>query len=217
MAAISATAQTSDRQYIRDGNREYRGGKYEDAEVTYRKAIEKNPRNPQAAYNLANALMAQNKDSAAVEAFEKAAKLENNKFRRAMSYHNIGVICQKHQMFKEAIEAYKEALRNNPKDDMTRYNLQLCKKQLKDDDQNQQGDGGGDGNDKQEDENQEQQQQQQQQQEQQQQEQQQQDNQMSKENAEQLLNAAIQQEKDTQEKMQKAMQQNSKRQREKNW
>lgn len=215
LISMVAAAQTNDRQYIRDGNREYRGGKYEDAEVTYRKAVEKNPRNPQAAYNLANALMAQNKDSAAVDAFEKAAKLEPNKFRRAMSYHNIGVICQKHQMFKEAIEAYKEALRNNPKDDMTRYNLQLCKKQLKDQDQDQQGDGGDGGNDKQED--QQQQEQQQQQQQQQQQEQQQQDNQMSQENAEQLLNAAIQQEKNTQEKMQKAMQQNSKRQREKNW
>lgn len=215
LISMVAAAQTNDRQYIRDGNREYRGGKYEDAEVTYRKAVEKNPRNPQAAYNLANALMAQNKDSAAVDAFEKAAKLEPNKFRRAMSYHNIGVICQKHQMFKEAIEAYKEALRNNPKDDMTRYNLQLCKKQLKDQDQDQQGDGGGGGNDKQED--QQQQEEQQQQQQQQQQEQQQQDNQMSQENAEQLLNAAIQQEKNTQEKMQKAMQQNSKRQREKNW
>lgn len=215
LISMVATAQTNDRQYIRDGNREYRGGKYEDAEVTYRKAVEKNPRNPQAAYNLANALMAQNKDSAAVDAFEKAAKLEPNKFRRAMSYHNIGVICQKHQMFKEAIEAYKEALRNNPKDDMTRYNLQLCKKQLKDQDQDQQGDGGDGGNDKQED--QQQQEEQQQQQQQQQQEQQQQDNQMSQENAEQLLNAAIQQEKNTQEKMQKAMQQNSKRQREKNW
>ena len=48
-----------------------------------------------------------------------------------MAYHNMGVICQKHQMFSEAIEAYKESLRNNPSDNETRYNLELCRRQLK--------------------------------------------------------------------------------------
>ena len=40
---------------------------------------------------------------------------------------------------------------------------------------------------------------------------------MSKDNAEQLLNAAIQQEKDTKRKMQKAMSQPRRKQYEKNW
>ena len=227
LACMAASAQTATvtpseakaRQYIREGNRNYRGGKYDAAEVSYRKAQEKSPRNPQAAYNLGNALMAQNKDSAAIESFENAAKLETSPMRKAMSYHNVGVICQKHQMFGEAIEAYKEALRLNPKDDTTRYNLQLCKKQLKDQqnkqnqNQDQQQDKNGQDEKNQQDQQQQEQQQQQQQQ---QQDQQQQQNKMSKENAEQLLNAANQQEKETQKKM-RQMQQPKKRMLEKNW
>ena len=48
-----------------------------------------------------------------------------------MAFHNMGVVCQQHKMYGEAIEAYKSALRLNPKDDATRYNLELCKRQQK--------------------------------------------------------------------------------------
>lgn len=207
-------AQT-DRQYIREGNRLYRAEKYADAEVAYRKSIEKNPRNSQAIYNLGNALLAQEKDFAAVRQFEEAAKIESNPLRKAMSYHNIGVICQGKKLFAEAIEAYKDALRLNPNDDMTRYNLELCKRQLKNqkdkNDKNQQNK-----NDKNKD-NKENKQEKQDKQQNKQNKQDANENKMSKENAEQLLNAAMQQEKDTQQRMKKAMQQPRSRKIQKNW
>ena len=120
-----------DRQYIRNGNKLFHQQNYAKAEVEYRKAISKNPNNAQAIYNLGNALLMQQKDSAATSFFQKSGRIETSKMRKAMSYHNIGVICQKHQMYGDAINAYKEALRNNPKDNETRYNLALCKKLLK--------------------------------------------------------------------------------------
>ena len=129
---LTSNAQ-SDRQLVRQGNKQFHKGNNADAEVSYRKAVEKNQRNPQANYNLGNALMMQRKDSLAITQYEKAAKLETNPLRRAQAYHNMGVICQQHQMFGEAIEAYKEALRNNPADDETRYNMELCKRQQKQD------------------------------------------------------------------------------------
>ncbi len=128
----------SDRQLIRQGNKLFKKGNVVDAEVAYRKAQEKNERNPQANYNLGSALLQQRKDSAAASHLEIAAKLETNPIRRAQAYHNMGVICQQRQMFGEAIEAYKEALRNNPTDDATRYNLELCKRQQKQQQQDQQ-------------------------------------------------------------------------------
>lgn len=210
LAATGAQAQT-DRQLVRQGNKQFRLGNAAEAEVSYRKAVEKNQRNPQANYNLGNALMQQRKDSLAITQYEKAAKLETNPLRRAQAYHNMGVICQQHQMFSEAIEAYKEALRNNPTDDQTRYNLALCKRQQQNQQQNQ---------------NQQNQDQQKKDQDQQQQDQQQKQDQqkpqpdrqqMSKENAEQLLNAAMQEEKQTQERMKKAQQQPQRRQLQKNW
>ena len=215
LVAVGMQAQ-SDRQMIRQGNKQYRKGNVAEAEVSYRKAVERNERNPQANYNLGNALMGQRKDSLAITQLEKAAKLETNLLRRAQAYHNMGVICQQHRMFGEAIEAYKEALRNNPTDNETRYNLELCKRQQQDQqqDQNQQNQQNKDNQDKQD---QQKQQEQQQKQDEQKQEQQQQKQQMSKENAEQLLNAAMQEEKQTQERMKKAQQQPQKRRLEKNW
>lgn len=214
LMAVGAQAQT-DRQLIRQGNKQFRLGNAAEAEVSYRKAVEKNQRNPQANYNLGNALMQQRKDSLATAQLEKAAKLETNPLRRALAYHNIGVICQQHQMFSEAIEAYKEALRNNPTDDETRYNLELCKRQQKQQEQNQNQDNKDkkDNKDKQDQKKDEQKKDEQKQN----QEKQQDNQQMSKENAEQLLNAAMQEEKNTQERMKKAMQQPQKRSLEKNW
>ena len=213
LVAVGMQAQ-SDRKMIRQGNKLYRKGNVAEAEVSYRKAVERNERNAQANYNLGNALMGQRKDSLAITQLEKAAKLETNPLRRAQAYHNMGVICQRHRMFGEAIEAYKEALRNNPTDNETRYNLALCKRQQQDQqqDQNQQNKDNKDNKDKQDQQKQEQQQKQDEQKQEQQQKQQ-----MSKENAEQLLNAAMQEEKQTQERMKKAQQQPQKRRLEKNW
>ena len=106
---------------------------------------------------------------------------------------------------KKTIEAYKESLRNNPKDDETRYNLALAQKLLKDQQQQQQ-------NQNQDQQKQDQQQDKkdqnkdQQDQQQQQQQPQQNKNEMSKENAEQLLNAVMQDEKNVQEKVKKQVQ-----------
>ncbi len=219
--AAAASAQT-DRQFIREGNRQYRSKQYEKAEVSYRKALSKNNDNPQANYNLGCALMMQQKDSAAIEQYKKAAALEKEKSRLAMVYHNVGVIMQNHQQYADAIEAYKQSLRNNPHDNETRYNLALCQQLLKNQpqqnknqNQNQNKDQNKDKNKDQDkdkndkdkndkDKNDKQQQQPQQEQ-------------MSKENAEQLLNVAIQEEKATQQRINKAMQKSNRKSNQKNW
>lgn len=218
LVATGVQAQ-GDRLLVRQGNKQFRAGNYAEAEVFYRKAVEKNPRNAQAHYNLGNALLGQRKDSAAVVQFENAAKQETNAMRKAQSYHNIGVICQGQKQYTQAIEAYKEALRNNPTDDETRYNLELCKRQQQQqqNQQNQQNKDNKDNKDKKDQKDRQDQQKQQDKKEQKQDQQQQQKQQMSRENAEQMLNAAIQEEKQTQERMKKAQQQPNRRRLEKNW
>ena len=207
----------SDRQYIRNGNKLFHQQNYAKAEVEYRKAISKNPNNAQAIYNLGNALLMQQKDSAATSFFQKSGRIETSKMRKAMSYHNIGVICQKHQMYGDAINAYKEALRNNPKDNETRYNLALCKKLLKNQpkDKNKQNNKQKDKKNK--DKNKDKQNNKNKDQNKQDQKQQQPKDKMSKDNAEQLLNAAMQQEKATQQRISKAMQQAGSKKLQKNW
>ena len=212
------------RKLIRQGNSHYRNNKHRDAQVSYLKAVNADSTDARAQYNLATSMFPEPWKTVKKEQVDtmtqtliKAAELEQNPFRKAQAYHNTGVLYQNAKEFKLAIEAYKEALRNNPNDDETRYNLVLCQRQLKNEPQD--GGGGGGQDDQQEDKQKqdEQKQQQQQQNEQQQQQQEQQEPPMSKENAEQLLNAAMQQEKKTQERMQQMQQQGKRRQIENNW
>ena len=189
LTAISVSAQKAERDYIRKGNRAYKDSTYVNAEVNYRKAIDVNPKSAISMYNLGNTLMQQNKLQEAMEQFVAATKMEKDKGNLAQIYHNMGVIFHSGKDYAKAVEAYKESLRNNPKDNETHYNLALAQKMLKDQEQNQQ--------------NQDQNQQDQQNQDQQQQPPQPQENQMSKENAEQLLKSVMQDEKDVQDKVKK--------------
>ena len=207
---LAKVGAQNDRNFIRQGNRAYHKQKWAAAETQYRKAISKNQKNAQAVYNLGCALMMQQKDSMAMIQFENASKMETNKMRRARSYHNMGVVMQQHQQYAQAIGCYENALRCNPQDNATRYNLALCKKLLKNQKQNKQNDKNKNKDKNKNDKNKNNQNKN---------NQQNQNNQdkMSKDNAEQLLNAAIQQEKDTKRKMQKAMSQPRRKQYEKNW
>ena len=206
-------AQT-DRNLIRQGNRAFKSQKWAVAETQYRKAISKNQKNPQAIYNLGCALMAQQKDSMAIQQFTNAAQLETNRLRRAASYHNMGVIMQNHREYAQAIEYYKMALRCNPQDNETRYNLALCKKLLKNNPQNKQKNNHN--KDKNDDKNKNDKNKNKNNKNNQNQNQPNQDK-MSRENAEQLLNAAVQQEQATKRKLQKAMSQPRRKAYDKNW
>lgn len=228
LQAGQLSAQTY-REYMRGGNRFYRDSAYTDAEVDFRKAVELNPRYALARYNLANTLLFQQKPKEAMKEYEQAVKLETNKARLSDNYHNMGVILQSQKQYGPAIECYKNALRNDPSDDESRYNLVLCQHLLKnspqDQEQNQEDENkDGQGQNKEEDKNsdkkdQDEKKDQNQEQEKQQRQnpQQQQQNEMSKENAEQLLKAAMQDEKSTQDKVKKAMQQPQRRRLEKQW
>lgn len=227
--AISSQAQTQ-RDYIRRGNRlmqdTLRGSDHSDkAIVQYQKAIDKDSTFAIARYNLGNALIRQNKAQDAMKEYMAAAKYETDKLRLSDIYHNMGVLCQASEKYAEAVECYKESLRNNPSNDETRYNYVLAKWHLK----NQQEKGGGE--DKQQEEKKEDNQgkdkkQQQQdknngkkkeQQQQQKQSQSDLNENMSKENAERLLNAAMRSEKETQEKIQRQQQESPRRHLQKQW
>lgn len=214
----SAFAQKkNDRYFIRHGNRFYRDSLYAKAQVDYQKAIEKDNTNAVAYYNLGNAQLMQGQPKDAMKNYESAARLQKDKMRGSQIYHNMGVILQSQKQFAEAIECYKNALRRNPNDDETRYNLALCQHQLQNQPQDQNNKDDQQGQDDQKQDQQQQEEQQKQQQQDQQQEQQQEQPKMSKENAEQLLQAAQQEEKSTQDKVNKAQQKPQRRQLEKQW
>lgn len=210
LTAVPGYGQKTDRDYLRSGNKLYKDSLFVKAEVDYRKALELNPKSADAMYNLGNALMMQEKAKEAMEQFDAASRLEKDKKKLAQIYHNMGVILQSSKQLLQCIEAYKQSLRNNPQDNETRYNLALAQKQLKDQQQNQQNQDQQQNkqDQKQDDKQQNKDQQDQNKKEQQQnpQQQQQNQNQMSKENAQQLLNAVMQDEKNVQDKVKKQIQ-----------
>nr|WP_288281755.1 tetratricopeptide repeat protein [uncultured Prevotella sp.] len=224
LTALSVSSYADNRQarkLIRKGNALYRADKRQEAQVDYLKAYRADSTDARVQYNLATSMFPQDYKLVQKERcdtmammFERAAQAETNPLRKAKAYHNEGVAYQGVKDFGKAIEAYKNALRCNPNDDESRYNLVLCQRQLK----NQ---GGGNNNQQQDKQDQQDKQQQQQEkqekQKKQDQQQQQQEPPMSKENAEQLLNAAMQREKETQKRMKEAQQQPQRRRIEKNW
>ena len=183
---------------VRRGNKQYNDSNYTEAEVDYRRALDKNDQSFEAHYNLGDALFRQEKFPEALEQYAEAEKLlkaddktrkEQVDSRLAATYHNMGNALYAQQQYDKAVAAYQQSLRRNPKDNDTRYNLVKAMQQLQQQQQQQQN----------QDQQQQQQQndstQQQQQQEQQQQQQEQQQNQqpeqseqqMDKETAEQIL------------------------------
>ena len=210
LSAAAVSAQKAERDYIRKGNRLFNDRIFVDAEVNYRKALEVNPKSSVSMYNLGNTLSQQQKFQDAMEQYVAAGNIEKDKMKLAHIYHNMGVLFQAGKDYAKAVDAYKMSLRNNPTDDETRYNLALAQKMLKDQQQNQ--DQNQDQNKDQQKQDQKQDQNKDQQNDQKQDEkkdQQQppksekQNNQMSKENAEQLLNSVMQDEKDVQDKVKK--------------
>ncbi len=214
---------------VRRGNREYNKQNYTEAEVNYRRGLEKNKNGYEAHYNLGDALFKQDKYADAQAEFETAAKMldkKEDKTRYAKAMHNIGNCQFAQQQYDKAVAAYQESLRANPADNDTRYNLvksmQMLQQQQQQQQQNQQNQ--DQNQDQKQDQKQDQQQQQQQNQQnqdqkqdqqEQQQQQEQNDDQMDKETAEQILQALEQDEQDTQEKMQR--QQGRKKRVEKEW
>ena len=177
----SVAAQKEERKNVRAGNKQYHKEQFTEAEIAYRKGIDVNPRSTEGIYNLGNTLYHQEKYQEAAEQYQliagQSTRMLNedpdNAERLAQTFHNIGNVGMKSQEYQQSIEAYKNALRLNPNDDETRYNLALAQKLLEDQQQEQQ----DQDQDKQDDEQQEQQQDQQQQDQQQDEQDQQQDQQ----------------------------------------
>ncbi|MEM7186122.1 MAG: tetratricopeptide repeat protein [Bacteroidota bacterium] len=132
--------------YLSLGNEEMGNDNFVGAEVNYRKSIAMNPREDIGKYNLGNAYYNKEKNDEAMRRFTQAAAVSETKTERHKAFHNLGNTFMNAKMYQEAVEAYKDALRNNPKDDETRYNLALAKEMLEKNPPQ-----GGDGEDENED------------------------------------------------------------------
>ena len=65
-----------------------------------------------------------------------AAKVAKDKNAKAGASYNIGNTYMQEQKWEDAVNAYKQALRNNPQDEAAKYNLSYALAMMKKDNQN---------------------------------------------------------------------------------
>ncbi|MCX6170558.1 MAG: tetratricopeptide repeat protein [Ignavibacteriales bacterium] len=204
----SVLSAQSKRSLNNNGVDLYKDKKFTDAEVKFKKGLEKDPEMFQGHFNLGDAYYKQGRYDEAIQSYKNSLQFTDNKERQAQVYHNIGNSLLKQKKYQDGIGAYKNSLKQNPDDLETKYNLSYALDMLK---QNQQQKQNKDdkNKDKNKDQNKDQQQQNQDQndknkdKQQNQQQQQQQKNQISKEEAQRILEALKNNETNTQKKLRK--------------
>jgi tetratricopeptide (TPR) repeat protein len=125
MAQALALKKAND--FVHEANQLINEDNFVSAEMEYRKAISEQPENVAGTYNLGNSYYKKGNFEEALYRQQQAAKNAVSKVEKHKAFHNIGNILMQSKQCKEAVEAYKNALRNDPADDETRYNLALAK------------------------------------------------------------------------------------------
>lgn len=201
LSVVSLSAQKAVRKNIKQGNRSYNEQKYEKAAKKYEEAIKINPHALEANFNLGNTLYKQNEWDKSIEQQNHYLLLEKeNEQEIAASWHNIGNALLHKKELQKSMEAYKMALRINPDDDETRYNLAVVQKMINDEEEEQDQDQQQEQDKDKKDDNQPQSPDQQQNQKKK-PEEQTEPEQMSRDNANQILQAIEQDEKETQKRL----------------
>ncbi len=135
---FTATAQQPEQKHnkevenlINKGLQAYDRAEYSDAELNFRKALAKDPINAVASYDLGLTETEMDKNLEAAHFFEKAGKQANDPLLKSKAYFNEGNVWYQKKKYEKAVEAYKNALRQNPADEEARYNLALAMQKLK--------------------------------------------------------------------------------------
>lgn len=197
-AWCAGAAAQSDKKLVKEGNALFEKGKFADAELKYRKSLEKTKTPFVPAFNLGDALYKQGKYDEAASAFSKIAAGKIDKQDKAQVMHNLGNTLLQKKEYEKSIQAYKEALKAAPTDADTKYNLAYAQAMMQQQQQKQKQDKNKDKNDQNKDKQKQDKNQQKQNKEEQQQ--QQQPSKIDKQEAERMLEALNNKEKDLQKK-----------------
>lgn len=120
-------AQKKANNYVYEANNLINEDDFVSAEMEYRKALSEQASSVAGIYNLGSSYIKKGSYEEALYRLDQAAKASTSKVEKHKAFHNIGNVLMKNKKCKEAVESYKNALRNNPSDEETRYNLGLAK------------------------------------------------------------------------------------------
>jgi len=127
-----------EKKYVVEGTKNYKDKKFPEAEKNFKEGLNKNKNSYSSSFNLGDTYYKQEKYEEAAEQFQLLTHRASSKDTLAKAYHNLGNSLLKLKKYQESVDAYKNALRNNPKDEDTRYNLAMAQQYLKQQQQQQQ-------------------------------------------------------------------------------
>ncbi|MBN2481642.1 MAG: tetratricopeptide repeat protein [Bacteroidales bacterium] len=136
MCGAAVYAQV-EQKYLRRGNKDFREHHYHEAEINYRRALEKNSGSAKANYNLGNAMYKQDQYEAAASRYNMLLHQSDDIAESAKYFYNLGNSLYKSQKYAESVSAYKNALLIRPDDMDAKHNLQMALRMLQE--QNQSG------------------------------------------------------------------------------
>ena len=183
IGVTNITEAQNKKSFLKEGNKLFSDSSYNASEIKYRKSLEKDQDYFSASYNLANSIYKQERFDESSSLYESLQDNARNNHELSQIYHNKGNSLMKQQKTDLAIKAYKDALRENPNDEDTRFNLAYAKKIMQKEEENKDKENKDEENKEQENKEKK--------------------DQMSKEDAEKMLEALEQKEKELQEKLQK--------------
>lgn len=117
-------------EHLREAQEYLESEDFASAEASYRKAISKDPSSVLAKYNMGNLYYEKAENTNAEARLKQASEIAGSKEEKHRIFHNLGNSFMRQKNYKAAVEAYKDALRNVPTDEETRYNLALAKQML---------------------------------------------------------------------------------------
>ena len=126
----SVFAQREANKHLEKGNEFYKNKKFNDAEVEYRKSMEKNKTGFAGKFNLGDAMYKAGKYEEATKIFTELSTQAKSKSDQALVQHNLGTSLLKQEKYQESADAFKKAMKANPKDEETRYNLAYALKMI---------------------------------------------------------------------------------------
>jgi Ca-activated chloride channel homolog len=124
MTAIPVVHAESVASKNKDGNKLFSEGKYPEAEKAYLDAQVKSPGKPEVLYNLGNSLIKQNKSDQGIQALHQSLSRGNSEIK-TRGWYNTGNALFSKGNFQDAAQDYIQALKLNPADKDAKHNLEL--------------------------------------------------------------------------------------------